>query len=244
MSVEEYFELIAVLLARAWESQRKKIEEASAMIADSIAEGRILHFFAPGHSHMLGEELFYRAGGLAPVNVILEPALMVNYGAGKSSKMERLPGLAKIIFDESSASCGDVMIVASTSGVNQVPVEMACEAKAAGVKVIALTSVEYSRATPVRNDREMRLYDIGDIVIDTCVPYGDAAIAIEGVAQKVAPVSTVMGATIVNSIVVSVVENLAARGIEPPIFKSANVPGGLEHNARLLELYRPMIKSL
>ncbi len=81
--MEEYFELIAVLLARVRESQREKVKEASEMIADSVAEGRILHFFAPGHSHMLGEELFYRAGGLAPVNVILEPALMVNYGAGE-----------------------------------------------------------------------------------------------------------------------------------------------------------------
>lgn len=188
---------------------------------------------------MLGEELFYRAGGLAPVNAILEPALMVNYGAGKSSKMERLPGLAKIVLDESSVKSGDVI-----SGVNQVPVEMACEAKAAGVKVVALTAVEYSRATPLRNDRNVRLCEVGDVVIDTLVLYGDAAIEVDGVAQKIAPVSTVIGAAIVNAITIGVVENLVARGIDPPIFKSANIPGGMEHNAKLLERYRPMIKSL
>lgn len=209
------------------------------MIADPLAEGRILHYFGPGHSHMLGEELFYRAGGLAPVNAILEPALMVNYGAGKSSKMERLPGLAKIVLDESSVKSGDVI-----SGVNQVPVEMACEAKAAGVKVVALTAVEYSRATPLRNDRNVRLCEVGDVVIDTLVLYGDAAIEVDGVAQKIAPVSTVIGAAIVNAITIGVVENLVARGIDPPIFKSANIPGGMEHNAKLLERYRPMIKSL
>lgn len=209
------------------------------MIADPLAEGRILHYFGPGRSHMLGEELFYRAGGLAPVNAILEPALMVNCGAGKSSKMERLPGLAKIVLDESSVKSGDVI-----SGVNQVPVEMACEAKAAGVKVVALTAVEYSRATPLRNDRNVRLCEVGDVVIDTLVPYGDAAIEVDGVAQKIAPVSTVIGAAIVNAITIGVVENLVARGIDPPIFKSANIPGGMEHNAKLLERYRPMIKSL
>lgn len=209
------------------------------MIADPLAEGRILHYFGPGRSHMLGEELFYRAGGLAPVNAILEPALMVNCGAGKSSKMERLPGLAKIVLDESSVKSGDVI-----SGVNQVPVEMACEAKAAGVKVVALTAVEYSRATPLRNDRNVRLCEVGDVVIDTLVPYGDAAIEVDGVAQKIAPVSTVIGAAIVNAITIGVVENLVARGIDPPIFKSANIPGGMEHNAKLLERYRPMIKAL
>lgn len=209
------------------------------MIADPLAEGRILHYFGPGRSHMLGEELFYRAGGLAPVNAILEPALMVNCGAGKSSKMERLPGLAKIVLDESSVKSGDVI-----SGVNQVPVEMACEAKAAGVKVVALTAVEYSRATPLRNDRNVRLCEVGDVVIDTLVLYGDAAIEVDGVAQKIAPVSTVIGAAIVNAITIGVVENLVARGIDPPIFKSANIPGGMEHNAKLLERYRPMIKSL
>jgi uncharacterized phosphosugar-binding protein len=209
------------------------------LIADPLAEGRILHYFGPGRSHMLGEELFYRAGGLAPVNAILEPALMVNCGAGKSSKMERLPGLAKIVLDESSVKSGDVI-----SGVNQVPVEMACEAKAAGVKVVALTAVEYSRATPLRNDRNVRLCEVGDVVIDTLVLYGDAAIEVDGVAQKIAPVSTVIGAAIVNAITIGVVENLVARGIDPPIFKSANIPGGMEHNAKLLERYRPMIKSL
>lgn len=242
--MDEYFELVEALLSRVHQSQCGNIEKASELVADSLAEGRILHYFGPWHSHMLGEELFYRAGGLAPVNAILEPALMVNYGAGKSSKMERLPGLAKIVLDESSVKSGDVIIVASTSGVNQVPVEMACEAKAAGVKVVALTAVEYSCATPLRNDRNVRLCEVGDVVIDTLVPYGDAAIEVDGVAQKIAPVSTVIGAAIVNAITIGVVENLVARGIDPPIFKSANIPGGMEHNAKLLERYRPMIKSL
>jgi len=104
--VEEYFELIAVLLARVRESQREKVKEASEMIADSVAEGRILHFFAPGHSHMCGRGVV--STGRADshrVNVILEPALMVNYGAGEELQDGAPSGAGENrIFDESSAS--------------------------------------------------------------------------------------------------------------------------------------------
>ena len=134
------------------------------------------------------------------------------------------------------------MIVGSNSGVNPVPVEMAAEARADGVNVIALTSREGSRATPVRNSVGKRLYEIADIVIDY-VPCGDAAIQVDGVSQKTGPVSTGSGAAILNSIVVRVIEKLARRGIDPPIFMSSNIPGGLEHNEALLDEYRCKIKS-
>lgn len=239
----EYFDVVRSLLDEVERAEAESMERAADLIAESIADGRVLHYFAAGHSHMLGEELFYRAGGLVPVNAIVEPALMVTNGAGKSSHMERLPGLARIILNDARISAGDVMIVGSNSGVNPVPVEMAAEAKADGVKVIALTSVEGSRATPVRNSVGKHLYEIADIVIDTHVPCGDAAIRVDGVPQKTGPVSTVVGAAILNSIVVRVIEKLVERGIDPPIFMSSNTPGGLEHNEALLDEYRCKIKS-
>ena len=239
----EYFDVVRSLLDEVERAEAENMEEAATLIAEAIADGRVLHYFAAGHSHMLGEELFYRAGGLVPVNAIVEPARMVTFGAGKSSHMERLTGLARIILDDAGVGSGDVMIVASNSGVNPVPVEMAAEAKSDGVKVIGLTSVEGSRTTPVRNSVGKRLYEIADIVIDTHVPWGDAAIEVEGVSQKTGPVSTVIGAAILNTVVVRVIERLVERGIDPPIFMSSNVPGGLEHNEVLLKQYRSKIKS-
>ena len=240
----KYFRVIHDLLDAIEASEGANMEQASEFIAQSIADGRVLHYFGAGHSHVLGEELFYRAGGLVPVNAILEPALMVGNGASKSSRMEQLPGLASIILRESQVNPGDVMIIASNSGINQVPVEMAAEARKMGVRVIALTSVRSSLQTPTRNTLSKRLLDCADVVIDTHVPYGDAAITVHGIDQQIAPVSTAVGVPVVNSIVVRVVEKLAERGIDPPVFKSANIPGGTEHNAKHLERYRPLIKSL
>lgn len=161
-----YFDVVRGLLDEVQSSERESMEQAADVIASSIADGRVLHYFAAGHSHMLGDELFYRAGGLAPVNVILEPALMVANGASKSSRMEQLPGLAQIILAESEVRSGDVMIISSNSGINPVPVEMAAAAMDMHVRVIAITSVASSRDIPIRNSLGKRLYELADVVIE------------------------------------------------------------------------------
>ena len=184
----DYFDLVRELLDEVQRSEQDSMERAATLIADTIARGRVLHYFAAGHSHMLGEEMFYRAGGLAPVNAIMEPSLMVSNGASKSSKLECLHGLAKVVLEESGIERGDVLMVASTSGVNAVPVEMAAEASKLGACVIGITSISASKATPLRNGSGRRLFELVDIVIDTHVPYGDAAIQVEGVAQRIAPI--------------------------------------------------------
>ena len=239
----DYFDLVRELLDKVQRSEQESMERAATAIADIIARGRVLHYFAAGHSHMLGEELFYRAGGLAPVNAIMEPSLMVSNGASKSSKLECLHGLAKVILEESGVERGDVLMVASTSGVNAVPVEMAAEATELGVRVIGITSVGASRATPLRNGSGKRLFELADIVIDTHVPYGDAAIQVEGVAQRIAPLSTVIGVAIVNALVVRTVKILVKQGIAPPVFASANIPGGQEFNVALLKRYKDQIRA-
>lgn len=240
----KYFKVIHDLLDTVEKTEGTNMEQASELISKSLADGRVLHQFGAGHSHVLGEELFYRAGGLVPVNPILEPELMVSSGASKSSRMEKLAGLSSIILRESQVNAGDVMIIASNSGINQVPVEMAAEAQKMGVKVIALTSVASSLNIPTRNTLNKRLLDYADVVIDTHVPYGDAAVTVDGIDQQIAPVSTAVGVCIVNAIVVRVVEKLVERGIDPPVFKSANIPGGAEYNAVHLARYKSLIKLL
>ena len=239
----DYFDLVRELLDKVQRSEQESMERAATTIADTVARGRVLHYFAAGHSHILGEELFYRAGGLAPVNAIIEPSLMVSNGASKSSKLECLHGLAKVILEESGVERGDVLMVASTSGVNAVPVEMATEAAQLGARVIGITSIGASKATPLRNGSGKRLFELADIVIDTHVPYGDAAIQVEGVAQRIAPLSTVIGVAIVNALVVRTVKILVEQGIEPPVFASANIPGGQEFNVALLKRYKDQIRA-
>lgn len=242
--VYRYFDVIRNVMDIVQASERESMERASELIAEAIARGRVLHYFGAGHSHMLGDELFYIAGGLVPVNAIQEPGLMVVNGASKSTKMEQLPGLAAIVSSESQLNPGDVILIASNSGVNQVPVEAAAEAKKAGANVIALTSVSSSRAIPVLNSEGVRLCDLADVVIDTHVPHGDAAVQVDGMDQKVGPVSTAIGVAIVNALVVRVVEKLIERGIETPVLTSANVPGGVDQNAAQLARYRSIVRSL
>ncbi|MCR4426459.1 MAG: SIS domain-containing protein [Firmicutes bacterium] len=238
----EYFDVIRSILNEVEASEGPALDRAAREIADRIASGKVLHFFAAGHSYMLGEELFYRAGGLAPVNVLFDPALMPHNGATKSSRLERLHGYSDVILDDAGLGKGDVMIVASTSGVNPVPVEMAQGARARGVFVIGLTSVAGSRATPLRGPGGQRLCDVADVVLDTHVPCGDAAVEVPGLDQRIAPVSTVIGASILNEVVVRVVRNLLDRGIAPPVFRSSNLPGGAEHNTELIDTYRARIR--
>lgn len=240
----KYFAVVRQLLAEVEVAEGRVLEEAAAAVAKCIAGGNVLHFFAAGHSHLLGEELFYRAGGLVPVNVLFEPGLMLHHGAGKSSRLERLPGYAAIILEEARTRPGDVMIVASTSGVNVVPVEMALEARKRGLFLIALTSVDGSRQTPARHPSGQRLCDLADLVLDNHAPAGDAAVEVQGLDYKVAPVSTVLGAAILDSLVVLVTEKFVQQGIEPPVFRSANVPGGEEHNAKFLARYHSLIRGL
>ncbi|MEA4884798.1 MAG: SIS domain-containing protein [Clostridia bacterium] len=239
----EYFDVIRDTLDKVQASEGQNIERAAEMVADSISKGRPMHYFAAGHSHMLGEELFYRAGGLVPVNVLFEPSLMMHNGAAKSSKMERLPGFARIILEESCVKPGDVMVVVSTSGANAVPVQMAIEARNMGVHVVAVTSITGSRGSVPRNPEGKRLFELGDVVIDSHVPCGDASVSIDGLEQKIGPISTVIGASILNTLVVRAIEKLMEKGMTPPVFMSANIPGGAEHNEALLTQYKALIRG-
>jgi uncharacterized phosphosugar-binding protein len=225
------------------EEEQTQIEQAAAWIADSIANDGLLHLFGCGHSHILVEEFFYRAGGLVPVNAILETSVMLHEGAVKSSKVERMEGYAKHILDNYTVQAGEVIIVISNSGINGLPVDMAMEAKAKGLKVVALTSSAYFENEP-RHSSGKKLRDIADLVINNHLPSGDALVTLPSTQTKMASGSTIIGGVILNLIMTTVVEKLTERGIEPPIFVSGNVAGGSEINQRFIDRYRNRIKHL
>ena len=165
-NIDVYIDVIEKLLARLKSEEKPNIEKAAQMIATAMQNDKWLYVFGSGHSHMMAEEFFYRAGGLMRVYPIMEPTLMLHEGAIKSTQAERQSGTAKKILDNYPIDLGDVLIVASNSGRNAVPIEMAIEAKKIGVSVVALTSLNHSKAVTSRHSSGKRLFELADIVID------------------------------------------------------------------------------
>ena len=146
-----YLSHIQHLISRVVETQLEAIEAAGAIVAETIMTSGFVYTFGTGHSHMMAEELFYRAGGLARVYPILEDALMLHNGAIKSTDMERLSGYATLILSRYPCKKNDCLIIASNSGRNAVIIEMVQEAHKRGMKVIALTNVTHSKAQESRH---------------------------------------------------------------------------------------------
>ena len=235
MNGESYFDAAIAALAQVRATQAEPIRQAAQLMTDAIVAGQSLFSFGASHSFITTEELVYRTGGLMLINPIYPHGMnLFVRPLTATSATERVVGLGTQILESSPAKAGDVLLLTSTSGRNAVIIDMALAARAKGIKVIGLTALAYTSGVSSRHPSGKKLVDLCDVVIDNCVPYGDAAIAIEGLEQKVGPLSTVTGCAIVNELVVNVVRNLVARGVEPPVFVSANVDGGDERNARLL----------
>ncbi|MHA1596401.1 MAG: sugar isomerase domain-containing protein [Candidatus Asgardarchaeia archaeon] len=242
--VEEYRKKVLELINKVYEEEMDNIEKAAELISESFAKGKKLYVFGTGHSMILAMEIFYRAGGLVPVYPLLDLSVSGYNGALKSTYLERLPGYGPLLLDYYSPEEGSVLIIVSNSGKNSVPVEMAIEARKRGVKVVSLTSVEYSKSVPPKNPAGKRLYEVSDVVIDNKVPKGDAAVFIEELKQSTAPVSTILNAYILQNIVLLTILKLIEKGIKPEVWISANVPGGDEFNRRYIEKYFGNIKPL
>jgi uncharacterized phosphosugar-binding protein len=220
------------LLARLSTTEWSRITEAADLLADAIASGHVVHAFGSGHSHMLAEELFYRAGGLVRVRPMLFEGLMLHASAPLSTSLERLPGLAAALLADHPMAPGDVLILASNSGSNAVTTELAALARDAGVRTIAITSLRHATSASARVSDGPRLHELVDVVIDNGGAVGDAAVLIDGLATPVGPTSTVVGAAILDALVAEVVERLIARGTTPEVYASSNVAGGDEVNDR------------
>jgi uncharacterized phosphosugar-binding protein len=225
-------------------SQAQSLERAAQAVFASLRSGGVFHVFGSGHSHALAVEAYHRAGGLVPVNAIQEAFLTPLMSPRTSGQMERIPGLAKIILDGHDLRPGEVLMVISNSGINSVPIEVALEGKSRGLAVIALTSLRHSHSVPSRHASGKRLSEIADIVLDNCGEPGDAAVHFDGFRGTAGPTSLLAGAYLVNSLACRVVELFLAQGLTPPVYLSANVPGGDEHNRELEAKYRGRIRGL
>lgn len=244
MLFKDYFSKIDELLTEVAEKENENILSATKLIEDAVENDGVLHVFGCGHSQMYAMELFYRAGGLVPVNAILSPSLSLAPSAPLSTFSEREAGLAKVILDHENVKSQDVMLIVSTSGRNAVPIEMAIEAKNKGMKVIALTSLLFSKEVESRHEDGKKLYELADVVLDNHGEPGDAVMETPGVESKFGSTSSIIGFTILQAIVVQVIENLSKKGIEPPIYVSSNLDKGDQINKEHIKNYRNRITCL
>jgi len=220
------------------------IQAAAEITYQSLKNGGLLHVFSTGHSHMIVEELFYRAGGLVPVNPILDNSLMLHEGAITSTKNERILGLAENILKNAGLKKDDTILISSNTGINNVPVEAAIYAKRMGLTVICVTSLAASRYLTSRHCGGMKLYEVSDIVIDNHAPLGDGLLSLPTTGQITGGASTFSSLFIAQRIVLKVENLYLSEGVNPPIFKSANLPKGDEYNETISQLYKHVVKAL
>ncbi|MBR2036969.1 MAG: SIS domain-containing protein [Lachnospiraceae bacterium] len=238
--IDKYYKQIVHILGQIKDTQAERMCSAARMVADVIKSDGIIYVFGCGHSHLIGLDCFYRAGGLANVSAMLDTDLMLHNGAAKSSVMEKMSGIAESILERYCITEKDMLIVISTSGKNAVPVEMAQAALKRGTKNISVVSSAYFAD---KKDLPM-LYECSDMYIDNCVPHGDAVMEITGSEAKMGSVSTAASSFILQSILLEGAELAAKEGARIPVYRSGNVEGGAEYNKTLISEYLPRIKHL
>ena len=233
--MSDYLGQIVETLQRIEREECAKMTEAAETVADVICRDGIIYTFGCGHSHLPCLDTFYRAGGLACVSPILDEDLMLHDGAAKSSRMEKMPGIAAEAFRRHHVTPNDLIVVISASGKNAAPVEMCECAKKAGVKLVTISSSAYI-------DHGAKLLSLGDIAVDCKVPYGDAVIDVGE--AKMGGLSTYASLFILNSILIDGAKKALAKGTVPPVYRSGNVEGGTAKNVALEERYFGRIKRL
>jgi len=239
---KEYMETVQGLVQRALDTQLEAVCAAARCMAEALKNDGRIYVFGTGHSHVFAEELFYRAGGLASIHPILEEPLMLHSGAAFSTEMERLEPYGALIVEEYGLTSGDVLVAASNSGRNGAIVEVACQARARGVTVIALINLTQARQGVSRHSSGKNLHQIADVVLDNLGIEGDAALEVGN--YRVGPTSTVMGALLLNATVVQTVQLLMDAGVNAEVFTSSNMCGGDEKNKALIQKYKGVIRSL
>ena len=219
----EYGKKIVEVMEKAEKANTEALKTLAEKIAQNIAEDKIIHTFGTGHSHMIGIELFARAGGLGNVDAILDPDTLTANGAQRSGALEKLSGVSDIIYDGYKIEKGDIMIISSNSGRNAMPIEMAMRSQKEGVYVVAVTNVAQSKAASSRHPSGKKLYECADLVLDTCVPDGDAMMQIGS--YKTGPASSIVSMMLLNEAVSEAMKLCVERGVKPYVFQSQNVDG-------------------
>ncbi len=245
----QYLSDLNALLARILAEERESIDRAASWMADQIADDRLIYIYGPGgHSGLAAQETFFRAGGLLHISAILDEGTLLSGGALRSMAVERTPGFGRLVIADQGLVADDLIILVNAYGINAAVIDAALEARRRGVRIIGLNSHEHARNSaadhPARHPSASNLQDLVDVAIDTKVAIGDALVAVPGVSERIAAASTFTNAFTLNCMIIQTVTNLAARGMTPPIWRSANSPGGDEANAAHIEYFRQRVRWL
>lgn len=228
-----YVENVIDKIQKTISSQEEELEEVSEIIAESITDGGILHVLGTGHSHMLAEEIFYRAGGPIFTNPILDPALMLHNGTAKSSRLERLSGYAKAILEDVDLQSKDIFLVISNSGRNPVPIEAMLYAKERDLTTLAITSLKHSRAVDSRHTSGK----LADFTFDNYGEIGDTSLKLKNSDQHYGPTSSAVGIVLIQTLISLTIEKLEEKGVTPPLLRSANLDDADASNRKNIQKY-------
>ncbi len=239
-----YRDRIVDILDRVVTAQTDAFDAARDAVAKALAGDHLVFVAGSGHSHLIAEEAFFRAGGIAAAQAILDPGLMLHESASGSSRLEREAGYAQKVLTDYTINPGDVVFIASNSGRNAYPVDVALEARARGATTVALTSLSHATEVTSRHPTGKRLFEVCDIVLDNGAEYGDASLAIGDGAVRMGPTSTVVGAFLINAVIAEAVDALARQGVAVDVYQSANAQGGEAAADAMVRRWQPRIKAL
>lgn len=244
-----YYKEVIGIIDEIRATEKEHILQAAHMIADQVAQDKLVYVFGPGgHSNLAAMEVFFRAGGLMHISAILNQETMLSSGALKSMQTERLPGYGSIVINDYGIGKDDLLIVVNAYGINSATIDAALTARKNGAKVIGISSVEHASTCPLdhpaRHPSKKNLHEIVDCHVDCKVKLGDATIKLEGFEQKIGALSTYANAYVMNSIVVEAINILVNKGINPPVWRSGNCPGGDEWNNQFIERFRGSVRCL
>ncbi len=230
-----YYHHVIECISRIDREERANIERAARLMADQIKAGKVIHCYGPGvHSYIGCEEMFYRKGGLIPVNPLLAIGLSANVGARMATMTEGQPEYANAILDYYGLKAGDLLVIFNAYGFNACAVQGALRAKELGVTVIALTSPAYASRVPPeqphRHPSKRLLHEIADIVLDIKMQPGETVVPIEHLPGRAGAMATILHAYTINCLAIRTAELLAAEGTVPPIW-CVEVP---EHNQKFI----------
>jgi len=237
-------------LVESISSEQEAFEKGACLIAEAIKREELIHVIGPGgHSNMAVEEVLWRAGGLAPINAILDPGTNVIHGAKRSNIIERCPGYGIRVLDAYGIdNPGELIIIVNAYGLNSMTIDVAMEAKHRGLKTIGITSDSFARIVPPdapsRHPSGQNLFELVDVYINNHLPEGDACVSVPGVSQPMGPTSTFCNCFAIDCLMMKAAEKLAADGYDVPVWKSANMPGGDESNKALEKKYFGRVKHL
>ena len=240
--IDQYYTRVSEILAEAFAAERENVEAAAQVLARANEEHRSIFAFGCNHAGLITLELFYRTGGMVTVNPIRAPGMMLEISPiTMTSQMERMPDYGRIILEGEPVKEGDVLIIHSVSGRNAVTIDMAQAAREKGMTVIVVTNMNTATSVMSRHPSGKMLHDFASSLIDNHGDKGDAAIQLEGFAQKLASTSTVVGAALLNAVTARASELLWKKGIEPPVFMSGNIDGGDAYNKAVIAAHKDNI---